>query len=58
MRRLLAVLLVACSPAATGAEAAYTTALVRCVDKSETLAESKACRARVDEAYGVKDGGK
>ncbi len=40
-----------------GAEAAYTAALVRCVDKAETLAESRACRASVDSSWGIKDGG-
>jgi hypothetical protein len=55
---LLLLALVACSPAAT-TEATYTTALLRCVDKSETLAESKACRALVDSQFGVtKDGGR
>jgi hypothetical protein len=49
--------LVACSTS-TGAEATYTTALLRCVDKSESLAQSKACRATVDAQFGVKDGGK
>lgn len=54
--------LVGCTPAVS-AEARYTAALLRCVDKSETLAESKACRKQVDAAYGItetvaKDGGK
>lgn len=35
------------------AEAGYGAALLDCVDKSTTLAESKACRARVDAAWGV-----
>ncbi len=51
--------LAACSPAAT-AEADYTARLMRCVDKAETLAESKSCRAGVDTKLGVnqkKDGG-
>lgn len=47
--------LFACSPSAS-AEATYTGALLRCVDRSATLAESKACRALVDAQYGV-DGG-
>lgn len=57
MKTLLFVTLVACSPSAT-AEADYTTRLLRCVDKSETLAESKACRLAVDAQLGVKDGGR
>lgn len=40
-----------------GIEAAYTAALVRCVDKATTITESRACRAEVDRAYGVKDAG-
>ncbi len=40
--------LLACSPAET-----YTGALIRCVDQSDTLAESKACRQLVDSQYGV-----
>ncbi|MCW5834507.1 MAG: hypothetical protein KIS78_19050 [Labilithrix sp.] len=35
------------------AEGAYGAALLRCVDEAETLAESKACRARVDEQWGI-----
>jgi len=50
--RYLLVLLLACAPAANS-EAAYTAALLRCVDKSSTLAESKACRQLVDAQYGV-----
>jgi DNA-binding transcriptional regulator PaaX len=51
--------LLACSPSAqyqaaqVAAESAYTAELVQCVDKSETLAESKACRALVDARWGV-----
>jgi hypothetical protein len=49
----------ATSPAAT--EAAYTAELLRCVDKSATLAESKACRRNVNAKWGivetVRDGG-
>ncbi len=49
--------LVACTPPASAqqaaAEGAYGAALLRCVDEAETLAESKACRARVDEAWGI-----
>ena len=39
--------------AQVAAESAYTAELVQCVDKSETLAESKACRALVDARWGV-----
>ncbi len=35
------------------AEAAYGAALLRCVDEAETLAESKACRARVDADWKI-----
>ena len=56
MKSLVALLFVA-GCASASAEAAYTTALLRCVDQSSTLAESKACRALVDAKYGVKDGG-
>jgi hypothetical protein len=38
-------------------EAAYTSALLRCVDRATTLAESRSCRAAVDRAYHV-DGGR
>lgn len=50
--------LVACSWLArpASAEATYGAALLKCVDDAKTLAESKACRARVDAAWGV-DGG-
>ena len=52
------LLLLACSPAAT-TEATYTAELLRCVDKSETITESRSCRAAVDVKFGVaKDGGK
>lgn len=44
------------------AEGAYGAALLKCVDDATTLAESKACRARVDAQWGVvqtgKDGGR
>lgn len=55
----LTLILIGCSSqqtAATTVESAYTAELVRCVDKAKTLAESKACRAEVDKAFGV-DGG-
>ena len=35
------------------AEAVYTGALLACVDRSATLSESKACRARVDREWGI-----
>lgn len=35
------------------AEAAYTLELTRCVDKANTLEESKACRRRVNEQWGI-----
>jgi hypothetical protein len=51
-------MMTACSPSAN-AEATYTGALLRCVDKSTTIAESKACRSLVDAQFGVdKDGGR
>lgn len=34
-------------------EAAYGAALLKCVDEANTLAESKACRAKVDKAWGI-----
>jgi hypothetical protein len=38
---------------ASEAELAYRAALLRCVDKATTLAESKACRKQVDnETFG------
>ena len=49
----------ACTPQAQyetaqrAAEAAYTADLLRCVDQSATLAESKACRELVDAKWGV-----
>lgn len=43
--------------ASGGAEAAYTGALVRCVERSATLAESKACRREVDRQWGLDAGG-
>lgn len=38
---------------AAAAEAAYTADHLRCVDKSATLAESRACRDAVDRKYGI-----
>jgi hypothetical protein len=55
----LYVVLVACasspapSAAQVAAEGAYGAALLKCVDDATTLAESKACRAKVNEAWGV-----
>lgn len=34
-------------------EAAYTAEHLRCVDKSETLSESHACRDAVDRRWGI-----
>lgn len=48
--------LIACKPPkapSTAAEAAYGAALLKCVDDAKTLADSKACRARVDAEWGV-----
>lgn len=49
--------------AQAAAEGAYGAALLRCVDDAKTLAESKACRARVNAQWQIvetvaKDGGK
>jgi len=55
----LLVTLGACNPSAqyqaaqVAAESAYTADLLRCVDQSATLAESKACRELVDARWGV-----
>ncbi len=56
----------ACRPAsvsATAAESAYTGDLLRCVDEATTLAESRACRERVNAKWSItetvtKDGGR
>ena len=46
---------IACTPRTPAqAEAAYTAEQLRCVDLATTLAESKACRAKVDERWGVR----
>lgn len=43
----------------TDQELAYRAELLRCVDKAETLAESKLCRRSADAKWGVRpDGGK
>lgn len=39
--------------AQVAAEGAYGAALLRCVDKATTLAESKTCRAKVNAEWGV-----
>lgn len=44
--------------AQAAAEGAYGAALLKCVDDAKTLAESKACRARVDAEWGVVQAGK
>lgn len=48
--------------AQAAAEGAYGAALLKCVDDARTLAESKACRARVDSEWHVvqtaRDGGR
>ena len=36
------------------ADSAYAVALLACTDDAGTLAESKACRARVDTQWGVR----
>lgn len=53
--------LMACKPAETGNlprycvdEALYTAALMRCVDKAQTLAESQMCRQQVDYSCGIR----
>ncbi len=38
---------------ATAAETTYTLELLRCVDAATTLLESKACRQRVNTAWGI-----
>ena len=51
----------ACAMAKPASEAAYTAALLRCVDEASTLQQSRDCRRHVDEDYGVtvtsRDGG-
>lgn len=51
---LLALFLVSCAGAGRAAEASYSAMLLECVDKAETITESRACRSRVDEAWAVK----
>lgn len=53
------LLAVGCVGAAkTTAEATYGASLLRCVDEAHSLAESKACRAKVDAAWGIDGGAK
>ena len=40
------------------AEARYGAELLRCVDKAETITESRACRAGVNERWGITDAGR
>lgn len=53
------VLLVGCakpvplSQQQAAAEGVYGAALLKCVDDAKTLAESKACRARVNSEWGI-----
>jgi hypothetical protein len=51
--KALVILLLACAPSA---DAVYAAQQLACVDKAATLAESKACRAKVDADWKV-DGG-
>ena len=53
MKTALLLALVSC---AASAESAYTAALLRCVDKAETVTESRVCRHNVNGAYGVDAG--
>jgi hypothetical protein len=46
------------TPAQVAAEASYGAALLACVEQATTLAESKACRAKVDAAWNVVQTGK
>lgn len=41
-------------PAYCYSEELYTAALLRCVDKASTLAESQMCRQQVDYACGIR----
>lgn len=49
-----AIVLSGCGAAA---EATYGGQLQLCVKRAKTREESRACRARVDQAWGVADGG-
>jgi len=55
MKRLAFVFLVGCSATHASADAAYTAQQLACVDSATTLAESKACRAKVDLKWGISD---
>ena len=51
---LACLLLVGCAAAKKdAAEVTYDGQLIACVDRAQTLAESKACRAAVDEKWGI-----
>lgn len=57
----IAAQLFGCRPPQPGAlpaycteEALYTAALLRCVDKAETLAQSQMCRQNVDYTCGIR----
>lgn len=52
----LAFVCARCKPSqlgASAAESAYTGQLLRCVDQATSLAESRACRQRVDKEWGI-----
>jgi hypothetical protein len=51
----LLIVMISCREPTT-AESAYTAALLRCVDKAETISDSKACRAQVDKQFGIDRG--
>lgn len=59
---MVARLLAGCAPRAEGPtlprycteESLYTAALLRCVDKANTLAESQMCRQQVDYTCGIR----
>ena len=46
-----------CTPASSP-ETTYAAEQAACVSAATTLAESRACRARVDERWGVRDAGR
>lgn len=51
------LLMVACQPAKSAAEADYLAQQLACVDEAPTSAEATACRNRVKAAWAVKDAG-
>lgn len=58
---VLLLALGACWPSSASqaaAETAYGAQLLACVDQAKTLAESKACRAKVDQAWFADGGAK